>query len=350
MYFYLGADNAVSSSNMTSHGVGYTYNMPNTPLGTYGYYWNSLFTDGYLHNKVIYDTTKPNGAIFPLYLLFNSGDKIDSADTFKVNGEEIKKQMLEQSANYQGSDKVVGKYAPYLFSSIADTMTEVNIPKDKEFALTNNTISANWWQKLFGMQTVVPDTYNGIKAIFAVQDTDMSNDNAVLSERLYIDKSDCDEFRDYRANAKKAGKTTYLFRYQVSDYISEEATLYFKEEKWYSDNLASKIDTNAYFFTEKLNLDFDIIDLTFTKDGAETVLPVLMSPMDIIPDADPPIDTTSDKDPEWWKIILAVLALIVLLVLLWPILPPIINALIWLISLPFKALAAIFKAIFHKRE
>ena len=50
-------------------------------------------------------------------------------------------------------------------------------------------------------------------------------------------------------------------------------------------------------------------------------------------------------DPDWWKILLAVLALIVLLIIFMPILPYVIKAVVWVILLPFKLIGWIIKSI-----
>lgn len=52
----------------------------------------------------------------------------------------------------------------------------------------------------------------------------------------------------------------------------------------------------------------------------------------------------------WWKIIVGLLLLILLLVIFMPLLPTLISLIIKIAILPFRLLAAIFKAIFHKRE
>ena len=43
--------------------------------------------------------------------------------------------------------------------------------------------------------------------------------------------------------------------------------------------------------------------------------------------------------------VLMIIALLILLILLWPILPYIIKAVVWVITLPFKAIAALVNAI-----
>ena len=92
-----------------------------------------------------------------------------------------------------------------------------------------------------------------------------------------------------------------------------------------------------------VQLDFDIIDVTFTNGGVDTVIPVVSSPIDVVADATPPIETTSDI--EWWKIILMVVALLFIIILFAPVLPYILKAVIWVVMLPFKAIAAFVNAI-----
>ena len=96
---------------------------------------------------------------------------------------------------------------------------------------------------------------------------------------------------------------------------------------------------------ETVNLDFDIIDVTFTKDGVSTVIPVVSDPIDNIPGITPPANTTDDDGPEWWRIVLAVLLLLIVLVILAPVLPYIGQAIVWVISLPFRLIGWIIDSI-----
>ena len=95
---------------------------------------------------------------------------------------------------------------------------------------------------------------------------------------------------------------------------------------------------NGYVAQETIFLDFDIIHLTFEKDGVLTVIPVVSDPLNIGGNLDNMDDDINDDGVAWWKIV-------ILLVLLAPILPVIINALIWVITLPFKLIGWIFKSI-----
>ena len=136
----------------------------------------------------------------------------------------------------------------------------------------------------------------------------------------------------------------------MTDFISAEATHFVPES-----GLGEKIgawnteDTNAYFMQETVNLDFDIIDVTCTKDNVETVLPVVSSPIDNIPDGTPPVHTTSDARLAWWQILLAVLALILVVWLLLKFAPVLVFAVGKVIALPFKAVGAAGKKVKEKR-
>ena len=98
---------------------------------------------------------------------------------------------------------------------------------------------------------------------------------------------------------------------------------------------------------ESVFFDFDIIQLTFQRDGVYTVIPVVSSPIDIVNDITPPTDHSEDA---WWKILIAILILILLVYLLWPVLPYVIKLIAsifkWIIKIivfPFKSLGKAFK-------
>ncbi len=61
------------------------------------------------------------------------------------------------------------------------------------------------------------------------------------------------------------------------------------------------IDTNAYFFQTDVNLNFDIIDVTYTKGKTSTTIAAVMNPIDVIPNPTPPIITTPDSNDEFWQ-------------------------------------------------
>lgn len=252
-----------------------------------------------------------------LYMMYSSGEGTDSADSYVVSSAAIKDKLVELTQKY-GGELVNGKYSKVLFDQVDAEPTVVNIRRDEKYALTSEKISRNWFEKLFHLKgdVAIESGFDGIEAIYAVKATDLEGTAEEVCRRLYISTADYEAFKEYFAE-NTVTSTVYLFRYQVSDYISQEATLYTGDCS--AGNLFTfhYQDTNAYFFQETVNLDFDIIDVTFSNGEKETVIPVVMSPIDVIPDATPPVHTKSDIRSNWWKIALAVIAVIIVLILLY---------------------------------
>ena len=92
-----------------------------------------------------------------------------------------------------------------------------------------------------------------------------------------------------------------------------------------------------------VQLDFDIIDLTFTKDNVETVIPVIMSPMDVVADGNHPVSTKKDGGLQWWQILLGGIALLFIIWLLIKLLPLIVYGIGKIVVLPFKVIGALSK-------
>ena len=281
-----------------------------------------------------------------LYWLFYAGEGENSADEYALSSEVIEEKLVELTEQY-GGELVNNRYSRVLFDSVAEEFTELNIPAELEYDLRNEVLGSSWWDKLWGITHDESAAFDGIKAIYEVQDGDFVIRDDILdteetADNLYIAPEDVEAFKEFY-DENKADSVVYLFRYQVSDYISAEASLF--EPDNFIGNAWSRTDTNAYFAQETVNLDFDIIDVTFTKDGVSTVIPVVSDPIDNIPGITPPANTTDDDGPEWWRIVLAVLLLLIVLVILAPVLPYIGQAIVWVISLPFRLIGRIINSI-----
>ena len=286
------------------------------------------------------------GNINPLYMLFNSGSEENSADTYEVSSENIMSRLENSYSNF-GGNKINGKYSEYMFESVDSSFTEVNLYADENILadekrpLTSELINKNWWDRLWGKETVNSTTFDDIKAIYKVQDSDLSGTVEQVSKKIYISSSDVADFKSFY-NSKKSDCSIYLFRYQISDYISQEASVKKKVNDlfgfaWESDG------TNAYFFQETVNLDFDIIDVTFSTGEVETVIPVVSNPIDVIGSATPPVYTTPDNPSTTTNILKLILGLVLLIFLLWFLnatgaLTLVGKILTWVIIAPFKFL------------
>ena len=282
----------------------------------------------------------PNKLVNPLYMLFNAGNSDNSADDYIVRSEDIYAKLKESATTY-GGELVNDKYAACMFESVDEEFTEMNIRRDDNKPLKNWVIGDSWWDELWGIK--VDDSLKDIKAIHTVSDLDFTGYVETDCNHLYIGKQDYTEFKQYYDN-NKSDNTIYLLRYQVSDYVSQEASLCTPSLGCW----AERNDTNAYFFQETVNLDFDVIDVTFSTGEKETVIPVVMSPIDVIPDATPPVETTSDKDDIWDKLmkVMYIILGLLLLIVLFPLLQGIVSIVVGFCVSVVKTIGRILSSIF----
>ena len=160
----------------------------------------------------------------------------------------------------------------------------------------------------------------------------------------------------------------FLFRYYQTEYVVHETTEGERIVSWslggnYGDYKV--LDSNAYFAQSWAQLDFDIIDLTFTKNNVDAVIPCIMSPIDIIADQQHPTDPHPDGGLPWWVIaiivVVAVVFVILILYLAFPMLrgafkavgKALLTVLKWLwriICAPFKGIAKLIKNSRERRQ
>lgn len=260
-----------------------------------------------------------------------------------------------------GGDKVNDRYSRDLFETVDNTFTDINIRSTETYKLQDKIVSGDFWEILFGNWIKEEHEYE-MQAIQKVTLSDISaiNNKKDFCNKFYIAESDYDEFNTYVTEASAKDETVYLFRYYQSEYICAEV---FEARRYYHNKAAftsclfhsdcplghgyyDEIDTNGYLSQMWVQLDFDIIDLTFTKDNVATIIPVVMNPMDIAADADHPVYVTDDtKGLAWWQILLAILLVILIIFLLWKFAPTVLSVLIKIIIFPFKLIGMVFKSI-----
>lgn len=248
----------------------------------------------------------------------NADDYTLPAEALVGNKNEgIKGWFEEYSAQY-GGDLINDRFSSALFSEVAETFTDVTITADDTFKLTDEQISQSWWQQFVGGgYNVTGTTEYLISAIKQVGADDFKSTVYDTCEGLYIDESDYEEFKAFYDEATESNETVYLFRYAQTEYVNHEVAVYTKGD----DGAIIKgfgydyVNTNAYFAEMWVQLDFDIIDVTMTKNGVNTVIPVVMSPVDLAADATPPVITNEDG-AAWWAYLIIILAEILGLLLL----------------------------------
>ena len=289
-------------------------------------------------------------AVNPLYYMYYSGEGTDSAADFEISSEDLLNDIADSYDKF-GGPLLNGKYHTGIFESYDTEFIDKTIRStDFREGLINQVLGQTWWEKLWGDSHVeYTDEFNNIKAIQAVTANDITESKETVCRNLFIAEEDFDKFYNYyRANSTLS--TVYIFRYRQSKYYSQDATLYnyIEDGNIFSGSGWQKVDTNAYFFQQEIDLDFDIIDVTFSDGVKTTVMPVVSDPIDVVGSATPPIVGTTD-DRTALYLIMAVLFLILGVILLFvlsiyckPVFDVVIKVLVWIITAPFKLIGAIF--------
>ena len=233
--------------------------------------------------------------------------------------------------------------------SFYDFDADVDLQTLKSWSDTSPSFWENWIN--FGLGAAFTGGPNEesktVAPIQILKASDVQGTNAEIASKLLINSADVDALKaEYNDAVTVSGvddeeKVVVLFRFATSDYYSEGVDIMELGEGFlWSDKYT---EGQAYIAQESVFFDFDIIQLTFNKDGDYTVIPVVASPIDIVNDITPPVYL--DDGLEWWQILLAILLIILLVIILWPVMPYIIKGIWWLICLPFKLIKLLFDSI-----
>lgn len=202
----------------------------------------------------------------------------------------------------------------------------------------------NWFQQLLlsGAYQSKPDDLENIQPIRIVNAADFSN----FENELYVDEYYKDDLLSAYNTAVKNDESLVLFHFDTSDYFTIEVEC----NSYLSDGSEVCVYGDPGFVAkETVYMDFDVIDITFEKDGEYTVLPCVSNPIHVIADLETAKDDSkSGKIPVWAWVIIAILVLVIVILLLpilTPILKPLLQAIVWLIALPFKLLWWLLKAV-----
>lgn len=266
-----------------------------------------------------------------------------SADLFASDIDEERKTDTDFGKIQQG-------YSYYDFDANLD-IQQMESWSGSNPSFWQNSNNFGFWNALFGN---IPKEENiALSPIHILEKSDLAGDDNEVAQRLYMQSSDVSELRETYNEAIKVDsvddeeKVVVLFRFATSDYHSEALEIIRPSTTWHGFD-GKSWDNQAYIAEQSVFLDFDIIQLTFNKDGIYHVIPVVSSPIDIVNGITPPVELPDDGT--MWKIIFAILALLLLCIILAPVLPLIFQAIIWIICLPFKLIAKLLKPLFKKKE
>lgn len=327
----------------------------NLPYGLIVNHQHSI--DSTLHNDAVYNFplaavgTSSNEVISALNYLFLS--EKENAKEYILSGEKI----LDYIKAYDGnSEKINGKYYSELFENYVDDdrqigYNQVDVKAEDDFSLTSYNLSQSIWDKFFGIANYETEEFNNIKGIEQIDSADFALSDASFSSKYFVNSEDASEIKNYCVSSELEGRSVFILRYAVTPYESKPTLITGPNQDSLEPDWECRYEysQNAYAFKQTVFLDLDLIDVTFYKDGVSTVIPVVASPIDGIADGTPPV-----KDPDNWfiyllGIILGIVVLILVLYVAGPILPYILKGIVWIITLPFRAIKAIIKA-FHKKE
>lgn len=247
-------------------------------------------------------------------------------------------------------DGVEYPYSKALFAYVAPHKTTMDITSDKRYSLLDLSISERWkWYDdgyISSKEDYISYTnrFDNIEAFHIVDEADFKSSDEATCLNLYIDINDYKEFESFYDKATAKGEKVVLVRYDVSKYYSCEAREGIPRNKNSLVTGYDPGDTNARIFSMGVYLGLDLIHLEFNNGEVSFFLPVASTPVDAGSDSTPALITHSDKKFPW-GLVFALVALLIVVILLAPILPYLIKAVIWVVTLPFKLIGAIGKGI-----
>lgn len=171
---------------------------------------------------------------------------------------------------------------------------------------------------------------------------DLEGTNATISKRLLVNEDDVNDLHNTYTQATENDEVVVLFRFATSDYLAHEATIIEPDAGLLGSD--KKYENQTYIAQESVFFDFDIIQLTFNKAGVYTVIPVVADPIDAIGGITPPVDLPGEL--EWYQIVFALALIILLILLLAPLWPYILRAILWVydyISMGVRAVARLIR-------
>lgn len=294
-----------------------------------------------------YDRLSEKMATPYLYYVFNSNDK-------KVTSQELIEYINEYSSKSTGTKLPIksGEVLENMFYSYVDDghtkgYNLVEIDAEDSFDLLDYDSNHSGWMKFLQYGFHAPSTDDGlkdIKPIVAVESL-----YGLSSDNLLVNANDFNKFKNFCTESLADDSTPYLFRFSVSDYESYDATVH-KNDSWLT---IGGVNSNTTMSSETLYLDFDIITLTFARNGVYTVVPVVSNPVDIVGDITPPLENNESWVLQkigvkignwfnsWGKWLVAALAIvigIVLIVVFFPVIVAVLKIIGRVIIAPFKAM------------
>ena len=323
----------------------------------YSYTWNygiGQFSTGGLFSKTIYNSTRYNDTLLPM-LFYTYGIPTDnytlSAETLREYCEQYNKSYYKGHIKFNAHD-----YSADLFMDSVDNgrtrgynLREFDITDPEDLWQINGYDSNHsWWDKLrdFGFwQPSTDDDYADVMPIQMLENKDFGVTD--ISDHLKVDPNDVERLTDFynesvkdKNNDGKPDKAVFLFRYALTDYFAQDLSV--------GNTSGAEVSGDAEIRQGTQFFDFDILTLTFNKEGDLTTLACVSSPIDHWTDYTPSIEGVEPGWLKWFELGVILLIIVVVIILLIKFAPnvliQIMQALLWLITAPFRLIGALFKS------
>lgn len=227
--------------------------------------------------------------------------KTDSTSGYKVSPTELEDYMTWYTNKYPSQTKIHNQYAMGLFADSIDAdrvellsdssakmgriVQEIDAGESRDLAFKADQ---SWWDKFWNGVEFETKNYSPI-VVLEPGSIDNLIPSAFASQYYISDAYAETVYSDIKAMHDE-GKRAVLFRFAETDYYMSNAMFEYMAD--YDDLGPDMEGVDGYVASETIFLDFEIITLTFRKDGADKVLAVVSDPIDIINEieGDPNVD------------------------------------------------------------
>lgn len=369
----------------------------NIPIGE-SYGWAAWYD--FAEGTQVYKSNFPPELNFGGFsAVFYTGGTPYPYEQTSVTPAQLQEKLLTNSAAL-GDNSIAGRYAKQLFYGFDEPVDENSFTGYTRETITSSDekpLSWNTVTKKDGMGALKQFFLGGsgtnnfgnevVSALVKVTSEDLEGDAETVSKRLKIGKGEVQQLK-YEFGRAGNNKTVFICRYSATTYFSSPCGTCLRDvgdkDATTSDDRVTMarnvlkqnrnldgLSPSSYIAIETVQLDFDIIELEFTKDGVTTVIPVVSSPTDAIGGISPPLEEVKPVlIVPWWAWVLIVAAIVVVVVIVALILicvfvpgaAPVIGkglltaakgilygiyylfyGLFWVVSLPFRGIAFLYK-------
>lgn len=301
--------------NIGEHNCDYDYGIAIYKEGTLNgnikrYSWGfNMFTYSSLNGNGLY----VNSVCPCINWIFATKTWGQSLNNYTVESDELITYMNGYSGQLSESDNGY-QYRTDLFNKNVGEKrvggyNRKNIDVDEDaFDFTQYNPTYTGWDALkhaFGWNTSTEAALTGQAPIICIDSDNVSEklagNNSDIAARLFIGENDANKFKSYCNSEISQNNTVVLLRFACTEYTANPLDVFKYAE--HTAHIAKISKDTAFVAQENVFLNFDIMTLTFNDDGKYMVIPVVMSPIDIISDIYGPA-TDTNNTPYWLIVVM----------------------------------------------